>query len=383
MTVKLFDDGGLTEFEAGVVSCLEAKGGYEVVLDRSAFFPEGGGQPGDVGVLNEVAVLDTYEKDGEVIHLCAEALIPGSHIYGRIDKDIRLRRMQNHSGEHLLMGIIHNKFGYDNVGFRLGSGAVTLDLNGIISEEELKECEQLANEAIAEDIPITVSYPDRDELAGLNYRSKIEASDKIRIVTIEGIDRCACCAPHLSSTGKIGIIKVLSSEKNRGGTRVFIVCGLDALDVFRQREKGNSEISRLLSAKPELTAEAVKRLHSEVQNLKERLAEAERLRTDDIIKGLDNPSRGSFGLFVEGLNADHARRIANAAVSLTDGAAGIFYKAGEGYSYVIASRNIPLRERVKEINAALKGKGGGSDMMLQGTATASREEIDEFFSSFH
>lgn len=379
MAQKLFDDGSLTEFDAEVISCGKVRNGYEVVLDRSAFFPEGGGQQGDVGTLGSVKVIDTYERNGEVIHLCSEALEAGASVHGRVDKNIRLRLMQNHSGEHLLMGIIHNRFGLDNVGFRLGSAEVTLDLNGIISESDLRECEQLANEAIAEDVPITISYPDSSELARLDYRSKIEITDNIRIVTIEGIDKCACCAPHLSSTGKIGMIKVLSTEKNRGGTRVYIVCGLDALDVFRQRNGSISEISRLLSAKPDKTADAVRRLHTENLELKKQLSEHELQRVDEIIAGLDNPDRGSFCVFVRGINADHARKIANEASLMTDGAAGVFTETSDGWSYIIASKNLPLRTMAKDINAALRGKGGGSDSMIQGTVTADKEEIEEFF----
>lgn len=381
MTEKLFDDGSLLEFDAVVVSCTEIKKGYEVVLDRSAFFPEGGGQAGDVGTLGGAEVLDTYEKNSEVIHKTKTALEVGAKVHGCVDADTRLRRMQNHSGEHLIMGFIHEKLGYENVGFHLGSSEVTLDLNGVISEEDLRECEIKANEAIARDVPITITYPDSETLGSMQYRSKLEMTENVRIVTIEGIDVCACCAPHLSSTGKIGIVKVLSSESYKGGTRVHILCGLDAFEVFRQRMDTVSQISKLLSAKPEKAAAAVERLLTENNELKRQISDIEKQKAQEIIDGLHNDGRGSFCVFTKGLSRDVMREIANKAVLLTDGAAGVFGEETQGYSYIIASQSVALRAKSKEINAALGGKGGGSDQMIQGSVTAGKEEIEEYFRS--
>lgn len=381
MTEKLFDNGELFEFDAKVTGCREAEGGFEITLDRSAFFPEGGGQQGDVGYINDARVTDTFERDGEVIHRCSSAVAVGSPVRGMVDRDIRLRRMQNHSGEHLLMGFIHNRYGFENVGFRLGETEVTLDLDGKLTYDQLLACEQEANEAIARDLPITISYPDSRELSKLCYRSKLEMTENVRIVTIEGIDVCACCAPHLSSTGKIGIIKVIQTENCRGGTRVYILCGLDALELFRQRLEGTAGVSRLLSAKPEDIVRHTQRLIAENVALKRRLAEFERQRTEEMIASLENESRKSFCIFAEGISADSMRRIANAAVKLTDGAAGVFCETEGGWSYIIASDKIPLRTRSKEINAALGGKGGGSDTMIQGTVSAGRSRIEEYFSA--
>ncbi|MBP3270652.1 MAG: alanyl-tRNA editing protein [Ruminococcus sp.] len=380
MTEKLFDNGALMEFDAEVICCNEIKKGYEVVLDRSAFFPEGGGQPGDVGTLGDAKVLDTYEKNGEVIHKCDKPLAVGSKVHGTVDSIIRTRRMQNHSGEHLIMGFIHEKLGYENVGFHLGSSDVTLDLNGVISPEDLAECEHKANEAVAKDLPITISYPDSAVLSQMQYRSKLEMTENVRIVTIEGVDVCACCAPHVSSTGQIGIVKVLSSESYKGGTRVHILCGLDAFELICGRMDSLSAVSRMLSVKPEKTAEAVEKLLGEVGELKRKMLEAEKQKADEIISALTNESRKSFCVFTEGISRDMMREIANKAVLLTDGAAGVFGKEDSGYSYIIASENIPLREKSKEINAALGGKGGGSDKMIQGSVTADRQAIEDHFS---
>ena len=380
MTKKLFDDGMLFSFSAVVTDCKETKNGFEVTLDRSAFFPEGGGQAGDVGTLGGVRVIDTYEKNGEVIHLCNSALEVGTEVRGEINENIRIRRMQNHSGEHLLMGFIHQKLGYENVGFHMGSDEVLLDLNGVISTEDIRECEQKANEAIARNVPINISYPDSEELVSLSYRSKLEMTENVRIVTIEGIDNCACCAPHMPSTGGIGIVKVISHEINRGGTRLHILCGLDALDLIRQRMESNAAISHLLSAKPEKTADAVEKLLNENISLKRQITENERRAAEEIISELKNDSRKSFCIFTKGLGRNTMREIANSAVKLTDGAAAVFSEEQDGFGYIIASEKLPLRTIAKDINSVLHGKGGGSDLMIQGSLNAERGAIEKYFS---
>ena len=380
MTKKLFDDGMLFSFSAVVTDCKETKNGFEVTLDRSAFFPEGGGQAGDVGTLGGVKVIDTYEKNGEVIHLCKSALEVGTEVRGEINENIRIRRMQNHSGEHLLMGFIHQKLGYENVGFHMGSDEVLLDLNGVISTEDIRECEQKANEAIARNVPINISYPDSEELASLSYRSKLEMTENVRIVTIEGIDNCACCAPHMPSTGGIGIVKVISHEINRGGTRLHILCGLDALDLIRQRMESNAAISHLLSAKPEKTADAVEKLLNENISLKRQITENERRAAEEIISELKNDSRKSFCIFTKGLSRNTMREIANRAVKLTDGAVAVFSEEQDGFGYIIASEKLPLRTIAKDINSVLHGKGGGSDLMIQGSLNAERGAIEKYFS---
>ena len=383
MTERLYDNSKLTTFEATVTSCYPAGKYYELTLDRSAFFPEGGGQKGDVGLIDSVKVLDTYEKNGEVVHKCTAPIEAGMQVCGEVDADIRLRRMQNHSGEHLLMGFIHRKTGFENVGFHLGSDDVTLDLDGVIPTETLIECEFLANKAIAADLPVTISYPGSESLKKLEYRSKLEMTENVRIVTIEGVDVCACCAPHVASTGQIGIIKVLSAESYKGGTRLHILCGLDAFELIRNRMDELSAISRLLSAKPEKILEQTKRLIDENDALKRQLADIEQRKAARIISSLSNSTRGSFCVFTEGLNTASMRDIANEAVKLTDGAAGIFCKNENGWNYIIASDSLPLRSMSAQINSALNGKGGGSDKMLQGSCMAERSAIEDVIKKLH
>ena len=213
----------------------------------------------------------------------------------------------------------------------------------------------------------------------MQYRSKLEMTENVRIVTIEGIDRCACCAPHLSSTGKIGIVRVLSAESYKGGTRVHILCGLDAFDVIKDRMDTVSALCRLLSSKPEKVTGFVEKLMAENSELKKKLTDIENEKAQEIIASLKNESGKSFTVFVKGIGRDAMRAVANKAVELTDGAAGVFCEEGEGYSYIIASKTLPLRAKSKEINAALNGRGGGSDQMIQGSAGADRETIEKLF----
>ena len=382
MTKKLFDDGMLFCFSAVVTQCKEVKNGYEVVLDRSAFFPEGGGQAGDVGTLGGVEVIDTYEKDGEVVHLCKSPLEVGAEVRGEIDEDIRIRRMQNHSGEHLLMGFIHNKLGYENVGFHMGSDEVLLDLNGVISPEDIRECEQRANEAIARNIPITISYPDSDTLAELEYRSKLELTENVRIVTIEGYDTCACCAPHVSKTGEIGLLKIIEFSRHRGGMRIILRCGRDAMGVFSLCQASVAEVSAMLSVKRKDMAAAVKRLAEELNTQKRVCDSVKREFVAGLVAESEKTEGNLFWFLPDFFEPESMRLLLNEAVKLCGGVAAAFVKKpGGGYNYVIASERLDLRALSKPINAAISGRGGGSREMIQGSAGADEEVIKAFFGS--
>ena len=379
MTDRLFDNGMLFDFDARVISCKPAKRGFEVVLDRSAFFFEGGGQAADTGTISDARVIDVRDRCGETVHITDRALTVGSTVHGTIDRNVRFRRMQEHTGEHLLTGIIHRKFGYNNVGFHLGSECVLLDLDGALTADELRICELEANRIIGEDRRVTITYPTADELQALDYRSKLELTENVRIVTIEDCDACACCAPHVPSTGMIGMVKVISSENYKGGTRIRLLCGLDALDDYNRRLDAVYAVSRTLSAKPDRIAEHVERLADENSALKYRIGELECERAADITASLTNESRRSFCIFIGSMNSDIARSIANYGVTLTDGVFGLFMASGEGYSYIMASESVDMREVAKKMNAALSGKGGGSGTMVQGSVKAQRRDIEDFF----
>ena len=269
MTEKLYYlDSHLAVFEARVLSCEQTKTGFAVELDRTAFFPEGGGQLADMGALGAVRVLDVHEKGGRILHDTDGPLPVGTQVRGELDYEQRRRRMQNHSGEHIVSGLVHREYGYDNVGFHMGADCMTIDFSGELSEEQLRGIERAANEAVRRDLPIRAWFPDGETLAAMDYRSKLELTEDVRIVEIEGVDRCACCAPHVSRTGEVGLVKILDAERHRGGMRLSVVCGLDALEILDGYQTSVTELSRLLSAKREEIAGAVRRVLAEREALR-------------------------------------------------------------------------------------------------------------------
>ena len=220
-TEKLFYENVYCKtFQAKVLSCAAGKHGFDVVLDKTAFYPEGGGQPGDTGYLADVRVTDTHEANGEIVHYCEKPLDVGSNVEGRIDWERRLSLMQLHSGEHILSGIVHRRFGYDNVGFHMGADMVTIDFSGMLTEEDLKRVEREANEAVWENREIKITFPSAQELEQIPYRSKKVLTGDVRIVTIENADICACCGTHVTRTGEIGLIKIFSCVKFHDGVRL-------------------------------------------------------------------------------------------------------------------------------------------------------------------
>lgn len=380
MTEKLYyKDSFIKSFEAEVVSCREENGRYAVVISKTAFFPEGGGQFADAGMLGECNVLDVQIVDGEIIHYLDKPLEIGQIVKGELDWETRFRRMQNHTGEHIVCGIAHRMYGYDNVGFHLGTHDVTLDLNGELTREQIREIEILANKVVGENVPVTVDFPSADELDKIEYRSKLELTEDVRIVTIQGYDRCACCAPHVKNTGEIGMIKLLDFMRHKGGVRIHMQCGLDAVDDFNVKYDNIAKISELLSVPQEKTADAVVRVLGEIQNLKQTIYELNQqlvaLKLEEI-----KSTEGNMCFFEPTFGADELRALVNGAVPLCGGVCAAFSgDDSSGYSYIMGSANVPLRSVSKLINTNLSGKGGGTDQMIQGRVSASRKEIVEFF----
>ena len=382
MTEKLYyRDSHLFRFTSEVLRCEEADGKYLVVLKETAFFPEGGGQPADTGLLGGVRVLDAHEKNGEVLHYCDAPLAVGAAVTGEIDAEQRLRRMQNHSGEHIFSGTAHSLFGCSNVGFHIGADDMTLDFDYVFTAEDVERIETLANEAVRRNLPVRVFFPSPEELAALDYRSKKELSGEVRIVEIPGVDRCACCAPHVSYTGEIGIIKVLNFEKHRGGTRLSLLCGMQALEDYRRKLRSASEISALLSVRRDAVSEAVQRLLEERDALKEKRAalslELMRLKAEAVPAGQRNVC-----LFVDVSDEIAARELCNLVMEKCSCLAAVFFPASEGgYRYIIGSRTRDLRKESKAINAGIQGRGGGRPEMIQGSAGAAEAEIRAFINS--
>ncbi len=380
MTKKLYDlDSHIREFEAVVLSCEKKGKGYEVILDRTAFFPEAGGQTADTGTIDEARVLDVQERDGELIHLTDSPLESGKTVKCALDWEIRFRKMQNHTGEHIISGITHSLHGAENVGFHLSEDDVTLDFDIELTREQLNNIEYLANVAVSRNLLVTAEYPSDEELASMDYRSKLELTENVRIVTIEDCDRCACCAPHVKRTGEVGLIKLLDFARHKGGVRIHMQCGLDALDDYREKYTNIQAISARLSAKQHSTAEAVERFMDELERQKRACADmtekyiALRLSTVEV-------TGRNICLFEQDMDAIALRGLVNGMMELTDGLCGAFCaRPVGGWSYVIGSSAIPLGAGAKGINARLGGKGGGTDEMIQGSVACSREEIEAFF----
>ena len=378
-TRKLYyEDVYIKEFIAKVLECRECKKGYEIVLDQTAFYPEGGGQPCDLGTLDTVEVLDVQEKAGEIIHYTKEAIEPGKEVTGKIDWDRRFDLMQQHSGEHIVSGLVHEAYGYNNVGFHMGSDVITVDLSGMLNEAQLAEIEAETNRKIWENSPVEIIYPEREELDKLDYRSKKELAGQVRLVRFPGSDLCACCGTHVTHTGEIGAVKLLTVENFHEGIRLTMVCGKRVMDYLNMVNDQNRQISVRLSAKIGETAAAVARLQDENFRLKGQLSHMfNEFCTAEAQKW---EGAGSVLLFYDGLEADQVRRMTDAVMQKCSGCCAVFSSNGDGsYKYAIGELNGDLRQFTKEMNTALNGRGGGKPFFVQGSVKAAEEEIRQFF----
>lgn len=378
-TRRLYYDNVYTkEFKATVLECRRAKKGFHILLDQTAFYPEGGGQPSDVGTLDQVKVTEVHEKDGELLHYTQEAIEAGSTVCGRIDWDHRFDLMQQHSGEHMVSGIIHELYGYDNVGFHMGRDVITIDLSGMLDEAQLSDIEDRVNRKIWENIPVEITYPSRDDLKTLEYRSKKEIDGQVRIVTFPGCDTCACCGTHVTHTGEIGMVKLLSAVRFHQGVRIEMICGKRVLDYLNMINAQNHEISVELSARMSKTAEAVRRLHAENTEAKAilyRMEEETIAREADAHAGEENVL-----IFKNGMSSDGIRKLTDAVLCQCSGRCAVFSDNGDGtYKYAMGERDGDLRALTKEMNQALNGRGGGKPFFVQGSVKASKEEIEAFW----
>ncbi len=381
LTEKLYySDGHLSRFTARVTSCEKEDGAWAVKLDRSAFFPGGGGQEADEGVLSDMKLLGLREEGEDIVHLTPAPLEPGALVEGKIDWPLRFSRMQGHSGEHILSGTVHRLFGYDNVGFHMGEEAITIDFSGELSREDLSRAELEANRAIWRDVPVRTLLPTPGELAAMDYRSKKELTGQVRIVKIEGVDLCACCAPHVSHSGEVGLLKIIDSMRHRGGTRLTLLCGEAALLDYEALHENNAAVSAALSAKRLETGGAIARVMAEQE---ERRAELTKLKREllQLKAAALRPTEGSICIFESDIDMITLRELVNAGSELAGKVCAGFAGTDGDYKYIIGSRTVPLRARAKEINAAIDGRGGGSDAMIQGTSRARREDIERYFNA--
>ncbi len=379
-TIRLFDkDSKLSQFEACVLSCEEDGDLYKVTLTETAFFPEEGGQTCDKGTLQDLEVVKVHEKDRVVYHWVKEPLWEGDTVTGYIDFQKRFSDMQQHTGEHIVSGIVNSEFGYDNVGFHLGSEFVTMDYNGPLTWEQLRFVEKRANQAVAANIKVIAEYPSKEELAEIDYRSKKELEGDIRIVTIPGYDTCACCAPHVYSTGEIGIIKLVNMEKYKGGTRVYMLCGFRALADYNEKEDSVRKISAILSAKPADVAAAVEKQKEEIAALKFQLNTLKTKVLEDKIAALD-PSLANVCMFDESLDKTNIKRVYTLLTEKYEGVCACFSGNDQnGYSFILGSRIRDAKEEGNKMTKALNGRGGGSKDMFQGNVKASEAQIRSYF----
>lgn len=380
---KLFYlDTHIIDFEATVTDCFEAekKKGYYIVLDRTAFFPEEGGQSADKGTINGKEVLDVQIKEDIIYHLMQEPLEIGSRISGHVDWAQRFDFMQQHTGEHIVSGLIHKHYGFHNVGFHLSVNEVTMDFDGQISMELLREIEAEANRVVWANLAVSATFPSKEVLDTLEYRSKIEIEGAVRIVEIPGVDVCACCAPHVSFTGEIGMIKIASMQSHRGGMRLTLLCGERALQDYTTKQDTCSAISVLLSAKPDLLADAVKKVLEDSHKAKETANQLTNQLLKLQIAMLPTPKQTDHAvLFTELSNTIAIRNTVNELTTRYSGYCAAFTGTDkDGYSFIIGSANKDCRTLAALLREQFHAKCGGSSPMIQGSVNISEEELTAF-----
>ena len=374
MTDRLYErDSYCNKFNAVVCECTPMDGKYGVVLDRTAFFPEGGGQAADKGTIHGIPVVDVQRKGTVVIHVLETELPVGEEVSCELDWELRYSRMQGHTGEHILSGVVNALYGYDNVGFHMGDSVMIVDFNGRLSAEDVKKIELAANKAVYTNADIVVSYPSVEELETMRFRSKIELAEDLRIVSIgENIDCCACCAPHVAKTGEVGIIKVLDFYSYKQGTRIEMVAGINALTDYMSLNVRSKELMKMLSVPREGIVEAVREKNTAYQNLyndyQKNVRKLALYELDPVEVG------ASVCAVTEGLSFDELRYCANQLTERDYSVCMLFSKNGvDEYAYVISSKSKDIRGLAGRLNETFSGKGGGQPGYAQGKLSVCEE----------
>ena len=372
-----YADSHLKDFVAVVTGCVETRGGWNITLDATAFYPTGGGQNCDLGTLGGVNVLDVKEQAEDIVHLCDAPLEIGSTVEGVIDWERRFDHMQQHSGEHLVMGQIYQKFGYHNVGFHMGTGLVTIDLDGPVAWEELLEIERRVNALIWENLPVKTWYPSEEELPNISYRSKKRLPWPVRIVEFPGADVCACCGTHVKRTGEIGLVKFVSCIKFKEGVRIEMASGKRALQLFQGIFEQNRQVSQTFSAKILETGAAARKFNEMLIQEKYRAVGLQKKIFAVIADSY--AGRRQVLHFEADLQPGQVRELADVIAEKVETA--IVYSGSDegGYNLCIISKTADTRELGKAVNQALNGRGGGKPGAFQGSIKATREQIEDFF----
>ena len=375
-----YSDSYIKEFDAIVVSCEKLEKGYKVVLDKTAFFPEGGGQKADTGFIGDAKVTDVQESDDVIYHFVDKELNASTEYNCKLDWEQRFLRMQSHSGEHIVSGVVHSLYGYDNVGFHMEEDYVTVDFSGELTREQLDEVEEKTNRYIYDNIEIECFFPNEDEIENLDYRSKLDLKEGVRLVRIGEADLCACCAPHVKRTGEIGVVKILDFMRHRGGVRIVMKSGLKAVFDYREKYTSVYDVSVMLSSKQHEIASYVDKKIKENEtlqrsfiNFKMQIAENDKENLSYI---------GDTALFITSFyDSDMMRELANYGMTQKELCVILSGNEENGFSYVAGSLNFDLMRFAKHFNSALNGRGGGRGTMIQGKVTATKQDIINYFNS--
>ena len=380
-TRRLFyEDCHLYSFTALVIGCEPVKGAYAVILDATAFYPEGGGQACDIGTLNDAQVLDVFEVDGKIIHICDRELSIGQQVVGKIDVDRRFDLMQQHTGEHIVSGIVSRRYGLHNVGFHIGADGITIDFDGPIPAEDLADIEAEANAVVWQNLPVKCWTPSPEELPGIYYRSKKQLQWPVRIVEIPGVDSCACCGVHVSQTGEVGLIKLFSCVKFHQGVRIEMACGKRAMDALNAAYDQNRQVSQAFSAKIFATGEAARKMNERMAAVEFRCSELERKIWDSVAE--QYAGKGDVFHYDPALSPAAVRELADRIVHYCGGVAAVL-GGNEHLNLCMINPSGDVKDLSEAVRSRLNGRGGGKPGIFQGTVGVAASDVVQFFADWY
>ena len=378
MTERLYlQDSHLFENECTVLSSVPAGEGYDIVVDRTVFFPNKGGQPCDTGTLGGVSVTDCREE-GDVLILRTDGPLPaGARVTGHIDEARRLDIMEQHTGEHLLSWCAYKLFDAVNVGFHCALTYATLDLDKPLTPGQAEEMETMANGLVRRNLPVTAAiYESEEDLKGVPLRKHAEGlTAPIRVVSIQDADSCTCCAPHVRFTGEIGVIKIISAAAYKGGTRVTFLCGGRALRELQRFQTIVDTIARRFSTSSENVLSSVEKQEAELKEIKKEKAALTARLEEYLTAELRSQAEDVNGkkLLVRITDTDPKRLRPLALSTLQEKGLTLLLAEKNGQvTYVLCANGLKLDmgDIIPAVNLALGGKGGGRGTLAQGSAPA-------------
>jgi alanyl-tRNA synthetase len=378
-TEKLyFTDSDLLEFPATVIAVQAAEQADHVILDRTAFYPTGGGQPNDTGRLDEARVLDVFEDDAGMIHHLVEPqgmMVAGQTVQGRIDRARRLDHLQQHSGQHILSQAFVQACGAETRSFHLGARASTIDIElASPTDDHMRAAEEIANAVIFEDRAMRVHLVSDAEARQLPLRKEAAVEGTIRVIEITDFDWSPCGGTHAKRTGQIGLIAIKGYERAKKMTRVEFVCGHRALDEYRAVSKTALAVAQLFSAERDTTPELVSRALQETRSLKKRLRELL-----EVTAGVEATEMlaaatpaGNFKLVratFDGRDLEEVRLLA-AKITQSEPAVALLGTREAGAARLVFARSASLDQNMGQLLAEacqlLGGRGGGRPELAQG-----------------